>query len=130
MTSCIFCKIINKEIPSYIIYEDEHFLAFLDIHPQSPGHALVIPKKHHRWVWDLPAKSPMKNIPTIGEYFTVVQKIALAQKKVFNQDAIWSKVIGEEVPHAHIWVFPHPITPGNKTDFENNKKKLIAALKS
>ena len=58
--NCIFCKIISGTIPSYKIYEDVNFLAFLDIHPQTPGHAQVIPKNHHRWVWD---------VPNIGEYF-------------------------------------------------------------
>ena len=79
------------------MYEDENFLAFLDINPQSPGHTQVIPKKHFRWVWD---------IDNIGEYFTVVQKIAKAQQKAFNTDFIISKIIGDEVEHAHIWVFP------------------------
>ncbi|MEI7463544.1 MAG: HIT domain-containing protein, partial [Candidatus Taylorbacteria bacterium] len=64
MPSCIFCKIINKEIPANIIYEDADFLAFLDIRPLSPGHMLVIPKKHYRWVWD---------VPNVGEYFEVVR---------------------------------------------------------
>ena len=65
MLNCIFCKIINKEIPCTKIYEDENFLAFLDINPLSPGHTQIIPKKHYRWVWD---------IENIGEYFEVVKK--------------------------------------------------------
>ncbi len=119
MTSCIFCKIVTKEIPAHIIYEDEDFLAFLDIRPQSPGHTLVIPKKHYRWVWD---------VPNLSAYFEVVSKIALAQRKAFNQEMILSKIIGEEIPHAHIWVFPSDKTAGDKNDFEGNKKKLIACI--
>jgi len=46
MDSCIYCKIINKEIPSNIVYEDEKTVAFLDIRPMSPGHTIVTPKKH------------------------------------------------------------------------------------
>ena len=53
MQSCIFCKIVAKEIPAQIIYEDTHFLVFLDVKPRNPGHCLVIPKKHYRWVWDI-----------------------------------------------------------------------------
>jgi len=119
-SSCIFCKIVSKEIPADVVYEDDHFLAFLDIRPQSPGHTLVIPKEHYRWVWD---------VPDLPAYFAVVAKIAKAQKKAFNQERILSKIIGEEVPHAHIWVFPDPETMGDKMDFEGNKEKLIGALR-
>lgn len=113
--SCIFCKIVNKEISANIVYEDSDFLAFLDIRPQSPGHCLVIPKNHYRWVWD---------VPNIGDYFAVVKKLALAQKKAFNQDLIVSKVVGEEVPHAHVWVLPDKNTSGNKEDFAGNAQLI------
>ena len=55
MQECIFCQIVAGKLPSYKVYEDEEFLAFLDIFPKSTGHTLVIPKKHVEWVWDLPA---------------------------------------------------------------------------
>ena len=119
MKDCIFCKIVNKEIPAYIVYEDDDFLAFLDIHPHTPGHVQVIPKKHCRWVWDL---------PNIGEYFEVVRKIALAQRKAFDTEWILSKIVGDEVPHAHIWVFPNSEVKTNRHDLEGNAKKLIEAL--
>jgi histidine triad (HIT) family protein len=127
MRDCIFCKIVNKEIPAEIIYEDTDFIAFLDIKPLSPGHTLVIPKNHIRWVWDIPVNDTSH--PNIGNYFEVVQKIALAQRKAFNQEAIWSKVVGDEVPHAHVWIFPHPDTKGNKKDFSINADKLRSFLK-
>ncbi len=115
MNSCIFCKIIKKEIPAEIVYEDDNFLAFLDINPQSPGHTQVIPKEHARWVWD---------VPNAGEYFEVAKKIALAQRKAFNTDFILSKIVGDEVPHAHIWVFPNKDVEGDKKDFKVNGKKI------
>jgi histidine triad (HIT) family protein len=99
MSDCIFCKIIKKEIPSHIVYEDENFLAFLDIRPISNGHTLVIPKKHERWVWD---------VEKFSEYTNVAKKIALAQRKAYEIDAVWSKIMGDEVEHAHILIFPHP----------------------
>lgn len=114
-SSCIFCKIVKGEIPSYKVYEDKNFLAFLDINPQSPGHTQVITKKHYRWVWD---------IPNAGEYFEVVKKIALAQQKAFETDFILSKIIGDEVEHAHIWVFPNSKIPGDKMNFEVNAEKI------
>jgi len=94
---CLFCKIIRGELPSHKLYEDECAFAFLDIRPEAPGHALVIPKKHHRWVWD---------IPEIGPFFEVVQKVANAQRKAFGVEQIVSKIVGEEVPHAHVWLIP------------------------
>lgn len=115
MENCIFCKIVNKEIPAEVVYEDADFLAFLDIHPQSPGHTQVIPKKHIRWVWDC---------DNAGEYFKVAQKIALAQRKAFNTDFILSKIVGDEVPHAHIWVFPNNKVEGNPKDFKENAEKI------
>lgn len=118
MDDCIFCKIVNKEIPAHVVYEDEHFLAFLDIHPQSPGHTQVIPKEHHRWVWD---------VPNVGEYFEVSRKVAKAQQKAFNTEMIRSQVFGDEVPHAHIWVFPHS-ADGDPLDFEENAEKIRQAL--
>lgn len=123
MSDCIFCKIVKKEIPAYIVYEDENFLAFLDIHPQSPGHTQVIPKKHYRWVWDLPTTN--NTGPTIGKYFEVVQKVAQAQQKAFKTDWILSKIMGDEIPHAHIWIFPNNNIIGDKSDFEANKNKII-----
>lgn len=115
METCIFCKIVKGEIPSHKVYEDDKFLAFLDINPQSPGHTQVIPKEHHRWVW---------GVPNVGEYFEVVKKVALAQQKAFNTDWILSKIVGDEVQHAHIWVFPNKDIPGNPKDFEENLKKI------
>jgi len=119
MNTCIFCKIVSKEIPAYVVYEDANFLAFLDIHPQSPGHVQVIPKKHYRWVWD---------VPQTGAYFEVVTKIAQAQRKAFNTDWILSKTVGDEVEHAHIWVFPNSKVNGDRNDFETNTKKIIDNL--
>lgn len=121
MENCIFCKIVNRIIPANIVYEDDNFLAFLDINPQSPGHTQIIPKEHYRWVWD---------VPNAGEYFEVAKKIALAQRKAFNTDFILSRIVGDEVHHAHIWVFPNREVVGDKKDFEGNLKKLVEKLDS
>ncbi len=116
MENCIFCKIIAGEIPCHKVYEDADFLAFLDIRPISAGHTLVIPKQHYRWVWD---------VPNAGPYFEVARKVALAQKKAFNTDEVFSKIVGEEVPHAHIWVYQNPETAKQKAgDLETNAKIL------
>ncbi len=110
--NCVFCKIVAGEIPSHKVYEDEKFLAFLDINPRSPGHTLIIPKDHYRWVWD---------VPNVGEYFEIARKIALAEQKAFGTETVLCRVTGEEVSHAHIWVFPSPeAAKGDKKDFERN----------
>ena len=115
MENCIFCKIVKGEMPSYKVYEDDNFFAFLDINPKSPGQIQVIPKTHARYVWD---------VPEAGAYFEVVKKIALAQRKAFNTEWILSKIVGDEVPHAHIWVYPDKAIAGDPKDFEGNLKKI------
>ena len=120
--NCIFCKIVAGEIPSHKVYEDDDFLGFLDINPQSPGHVQVIPKKHFKWVWDLPAGRQVS--PNVGRYFEVVTKIAGAQRKAFDTEWILSKIVGDEVPHAHIWVFPNDKVEGDKKNFESNAEKI------
>ena len=118
--NCIFCKIALKEIPAGIVYEDEIFLAFLDIHPQSPGHVQVIPKKHYRYVWD---------VPNSGQYFEVAKKIALAQRQAFGTNWILSKIIGDEIFHAHIWIYPGNDAKGDKIDLKTNALKIKDELK-
>ena len=119
MNDCLFCKITAGEIPTTKIYEDKDFFAFLDIHPQTPGHVQVIPKQHYRWVWD---------VPNVGEYFEVVRKIARAQQKSFGTEWVLSRIVGEEVPHAHIWVYPSTEAQGDKDDLAGNAEKIRTAL--
>jgi histidine triad (HIT) family protein len=125
--NCIFCKIVSKEIPAHIIYEDSDFLAFLDIHPVSVGHTLIIPKEHHRWVWDISGEADSK--PNLGDYFRVAGKIAKAQQKAFGEEVIWSGIRGDEVPHAHISVLPQSKIEGDKKDFAGNAEKIRMNLK-
>ncbi len=116
MQDCVFCKIINGEIPSYKVYEDENFYAFLDVNPRNRGHTQVIPKQHYRWVWDM---------SNIGEYFQVVQKLANAMKKAFGTDYIVSLILGEEVGHAHVWLVPRFKGDGHGASIDiGNIKKI------
>ena len=102
--NCIFCKIIAGEIPSYKVYEDDQFFAFLDITPKNKGHTLLIPKKHYRWVWEIEE-----------EYSKAANKIANALKKAFDTELVVSFVIGEQVPHAHIHLVPRHKGDGHGT---------------
>jgi histidine triad (HIT) family protein len=117
MDNCIFCKIAKGEISCHKVYEDKKFLAFLDIKPLGKGHTQVIPKKHYRYVWD---------VPNAGEYFEVVKKIALAQKRAFNVEIVRSQIYGEQVPHAHIWVWPD--IPNDENKIVENMEKIKREL--
>lgn len=97
MNDCIFCKIVKKENPCFLVYEDQNYLAFLDTNPLNPGHTMVIPKKHVRWVWD---------VEGFGDYLETVKKIALALKKAMETDWAMMEVVGIDIPHAHIHVVP------------------------
>ena len=105
MENCIFCKIAKGEIPSYKVYEDDDFLAFLDNYPLVVGHTLVIPKKHSRWVWDLDTAS----------YSALTQKVKIvadALRKAFGTEFVSEGIVGEDVPHTHIHVMPRKIGDG------------------
>ena len=84
-------------MPCYKVYEDKDFLGFLDIRPLTKGNSLIIPKKHFRWVDD---------VPNVGEYFKVAAKVGIATKRIFGADWICYLTLGLEVPHAHIRVIP------------------------
>jgi pantetheine-phosphate adenylyltransferase len=94
---CIFCKIVKGKRKCFKIYEDKRFLAFLDKNPRAPGHVLVIPKKHFRYVWD---------VPYLGEYFEKVRKLAKAIQRALKADWVISPILGEEIWHAHIHLIP------------------------
>jgi histidine triad (HIT) family protein len=113
--SSIFTKIINKEIPSYKIAEDENFYAFLDIFPLAKGHTLVIPKNETDYIFDIEDQ----------EYqglFLFAKKVANAIGTVIPCQKVGMTVIGLEVRHAHIHLIP--INSIYDMDFKREKLKL------
>lgn len=90
----IFSKIIAGEIPCYKIYEDEKTFAFLDIHPETPGHTLVVPKNEVDKIYDLPMEDYLAVMKT-------VKMLAKRMEEVFGERTLL-KVIGTDVPHAHV----------------------------
>lgn len=94
----VFSKIIVGEIPCYKIYEDDKTLAFLDIHPETMGHVLVVPKVEVDKVYELPAEDYAALMDT-------VRKVSLHMEKVLGERVLW-KVIGTDVPHAHVHLMP------------------------
>lgn len=99
MEDSLFTKIIKGEIPAHKIYEDERVLAFLDINPATPGHTLVIPKKQVEFLWDLEDED-------YSALMATCKKIALHLRKTLLVTYVGVKVIGEEVPHAHVHLIP------------------------
>ena len=94
----IFTKIIQGEIPCYKIYEDDKTFAFLDIHPESKGHVLVIPKSEVDKIYDLPEEDYQALMAT-------VKKLSSHMEKVLGARTLW-KVVGTDVPHAHVHLMP------------------------
>jgi histidine triad (HIT) family protein len=111
----IFTRIINGEIPSYKVAENDNFFAFLDINPLSKGHTLVVPKKEVDYIFDLDDN-------TLGELHIFAKKIAKAIEKSVSCKRIGTAVIGLEVPHAHLHLIP--INEMSDMSFEKPKLKL------
>jgi len=109
----IFTKIINGEIPSYKIAEDENYYAFLDIFPLAKGHTLVIPKKEVDYLFDLDDE-------TLAGLNLFAKKIAKAIDKTIDCKRVGVVVLGLEVPHAHV----HLIPLNNESDASFSKPKL------
>ena len=99
MQETIFTKIVKGEISCHKIYEDELTMAFLDIHPLLPGHVLVIPKQQIEFVWDLPDDLYRAVMATS-------KKVALRMREVLPEKYIHERIVGIDVPHAHIQLMP------------------------
>lgn len=132
MDTCIFCKVIRGELPSYKIYEDSDFIGILDIFPVARGHALLIPKQHYRWTYD---------VPNFGTYFETARRVGMAVKTALNAE--WMQFFTHgQIPHAHIHITPRyesveiaPVIPKwdeplklEKKDFEEIAEKIRSSL--
>ncbi|HHW59992.1 MAG: HIT family protein [Bacteroidales bacterium] len=113
--SSIFTKIVNREIPAYIIAEDDKYLAFLDINPLAKGHTLVIPKKEVDYIFDLDDE-------TLTGLWLFAKRVAKAIDQYTKDVAIRTgvAVVGLDVPHAHI----HLVPISNVADMNFAKPKL------
>lgn len=99
MEDSIFTKIVRGDIPSHKVYEDDQTLAFLSIYPSVPGHTLVIPKTQVAHLWDL-------DDDTYQAVMMTTKKVALRLKEVLGTERVGEKVIGLDVPHAHVHLVP------------------------
>ncbi len=121
MEDSIFTKIIKGEIPCHKIYEDELTFAFLDIHPKTPGHTLVVSKKQVEFVWDLEDEDYQAVMAS-------VKKVALRIREVMGKTYVGEQIVGDEVPHAHVHVFPFSNLKEFRTVGDPNAEPDHAAL--
>ena len=111
----VFSQIINRKIPANIVYENDEFIAFMDILPVQKGHVLVVPKLEIDNIFDLP-------LPTYNGLFVFAREVSIAMNKVLECKRIGISVIGFEVPHAHIH-----LVPINKVDDVNFNNKVLTS---
>ena len=95
----IFTRIIRREIPAFIVAEDERYIAFLDINPLVLGHVLVVPKEEVDYIFDI-------DDDTLGGLMVFAKKLAPAIKKAVPCQRIGVAVVGLEVPHTHVHLVP------------------------
>ena len=99
---CIFCEIATGEIGAHVAYQDERFVAFLDIRPIFPGHTLLIPRSHHETLIDLPED-------LVGPFFKLGQRLARAIPIAMDATGTFvamNNVVSQSVPHLHLHVVP------------------------
>jgi len=97
MDNCVFCKIVQGAIPCQKVLENDNNIAFYDIKPYATGHALVIPKDHYRWTYD---------IPNFADYWQFVHEVTQKIMKDHQPSFISFLTLGNEVPHAHVHIIP------------------------
>ncbi len=113
---CIFCKIIGGEIPCFKVLEDDEILAFMDVNPIAPGHALVIPKHHSKDIHETPGE-------WIGKAFAAAGRVATAVRKTVNPDGINivqanGSGAKQSVFHLHVHVIPRFMDDGLTMNWE------------
>jgi histidine triad (HIT) family protein len=101
---CLFCKIVSGSIPVKLVGEGPGFMAFLDIHPRSSGHTLVIPKKHYENILDIPSREA-------GDFFQDVRAVVELLNRTIRPDGFTIGInhnlaAGQEVDHLHVHIIP------------------------
>lgn len=134
-SDCLFCKLIAREIPAQVVYEDDETLAFLDINPVNPGHTLIIPKEHSVDIFEIDEKNwaaVMKTARIVAHAIERVYDVSGINIGMNNRPGA-----GQVIPHAHVHVMPrfagdpHNLwkgTPYAEGEFAATGEKLRAAL--
>lgn len=131
MNNCIFCKIVRKEIPSEVLYEDEDFIAILDIQPNNFGHSLVMPKEHYENIYSMPDDLLTKLGPALKKVSVGVKAAVDAEgiNVIMNND----RAAGQIVMHQHTHIIPRYTNDGNQwwphKEYPSEEKKREVADK-
>ena len=115
---CIFCKIVNKEVPAEIYYEDDHSIAFLDMNPANVGHTLVIPKKHFETI----DKMDKMELDKLSEAILKISKGIMNISDGMNIVQNNKEVAGQAVPHVHFHLIPRHKGDGYSLGWKREKK--------
>ena len=102
---CIFCKIISKDVPAKILYEDEYSISFLDAFPVAKGHTLVIPKKHFAQIQDMSSDINQKLFDTVHKIITKIDSVKGSTLVLIHN----GKDSGQEIMHVHVHLIPRGI---------------------
>ncbi|MHA1712980.1 MAG: HIT family protein [Candidatus Ranarchaeia archaeon] len=113
--SCTFCEIISGKRQADFVLKEKDYVAFLDIRPHGLGHTLVIPRKHYRWVWD---------IPRVGDILEVARRIVRGIQAAFNPHLVIGGIVGDEVEHAHLHLIPRYKSPPKQLSPADIAKKI------
>lgn len=127
MENCIFCKIVAKEIPASVVYEDEKSIAFLDVHPYNQGHTLVVPKKHSKNFLET-SDIDLANLSIVAK------KVGNAIEKSTSAEGIQIRINtheagGQDVFHTHIHIIPKFFNDSEKShpvSYSGNEKEEMA----
>jgi len=104
MQDCLFCKIIAREVPAEIVYDDETVLGILDMHPRAVGHTMILPKRHAETILDVPSGD-------LGAIFSAVQHMTELLKNRLHPDGFTigvnhGKASGQAIDHLHVHIIP------------------------
>lgn len=137
MADCVFCRIVNGELPACKLIEDEHALAFMDIGPINPGHALLIPKKHYERLTDMPdalVGQVTRHLPRLARAI-----VAATNAEGFNIFQTNGACAGQVVPHVHFHIIPRHTGDGKgwpwraekyaEGEMQKMHEKILEALK-
>ncbi len=123
MEKTIFQKIIDKEIPADIVYEDATTIAFMDVNPVSKGHVLLITKDPYPWMRDVPDD-------VLGYIFIKAKSLMITMEKALGCDYVQLSVVGKDVPHFHIHLMPRFLDDRlhgwSVLKYEEGEKKVFA----
>jgi len=127
MEDCIFCKIVSKEIPSEVIYENKGAIAFLDIEPLSEGHTLIVPKKHFERSHEMDSESWLD----VSDALEMVSKKIVSVLGVRNYNILQNngKDAGQEVMHVHFHIIPKNKEKGLEIKWKSQKQDIKSTAK-